>query len=87
MSRSFKLSVWAEPTDADLALYVQRCSCCGRVKPRRELRVHWFFTGMYCITCVLVVLYDDARSEKEIARRFEMPSDSYNAIYGEKNDS
>jgi ribosomal protein L34E len=44
--------------------YVPRCSFCGRFKSK--LHVHWFFTGVYCVSCVQDVLYDNARTIGEM---------------------
>ena len=44
--------------------YVPRCSFCGKYK--KLLKVHWFFTGVYCIACVQDVLYNNVRNIAEI---------------------
>lgn len=44
--------------------YVPRCSRCGYFK--KKFKMHWFFTGIYCIACIQDVLYDDARTLEEI---------------------
>ena len=44
--------------------YVPRCSWCGKYV--KELRVHWFFTGLYCVTCIQDILYDNVRTIGEI---------------------
>lgn len=54
-------SVWRD-ADTDTP-YVARCSNCGRF---RDLKQHWFFTGMYCLACIQGRLYDDARTIKEL---------------------
>lgn len=61
----YKRTVW-EPADRETTPYVWRCSRCGYRK--KDLFVHWFFTGMYCVSCVQEVLYDNVRSMKEISR-------------------
>lgn len=47
-------------------IYVPRCSRCGYFK--REFMQHWFFTGLYCVACIQDVLYDNARTMKEIEK-------------------
>lgn len=49
-------SVWSivRPDETD---YVMRCSFCGKFG--QELRRHWFFTGLYCLNCIRIVLYGD----------------------------
>ena len=44
--------------------YVPRCTCCGRFKG--TLRMHWFFTGLYCVDCIEENLYGGYRSVKEM---------------------
>ena len=44
--------------------YVHRCSVCGYFK--KELRMHWFFTGLYCIACIQDILWDNARNLREM---------------------
>lgn len=56
-------SVWTVVRDGDTP-YVHRCSCCGKFW--KELRCHWFFTGLYCIACIQDVLYDNCRTVSEI---------------------
>jgi hypothetical protein len=46
--------------------YVPRCSHCG--KYTKELRMHWFFTGIYCLPCIQDILYDNARNLEEVRR-------------------
>ena len=48
----------------DGVMYVPRCSVCGTFK--EELRIHWFFTGMYCRDCIQYKLYDDMRTVEDI---------------------
>ena len=50
--------------DVEESIYVPRCSFCGKF--RKKLLKHWFYTGIYCYSCVQDVLYDNARSVKEI---------------------
>lgn len=49
-------TVWRD-LDAEDLVYVPRCSRCGTFKD--QLKVHWFFTGIYCVTCIRLTLYDD----------------------------
>lgn len=58
-------SVWTvvHPTDSH---YVPRCSFCGKF--RKELRMHWFFTGLYCRNCIQEVLWNDVRNFKEMQK-------------------
>lgn len=56
-------SIWRDAVIDDLP-YVPRCSCCGKYK--KKLKVHWFFTGLYCIACIQDVLYDNCRTVDEI---------------------
>lgn len=44
--------------------YVPRCSVCGYFK--KELRMHWFFTGIYCLACIQDILWDNSRTEEEM---------------------
>ena len=46
--------------------YVPRCSKCGKF--RHELRIHWFFTGLYCLPCIQGILYDNRRNILEVSR-------------------
>ena len=48
----------------DSTVYVDRCSHCGAFK--RFLYKHWFFSGLYCISCIQDVLYDNCRNLKEV---------------------
>lgn len=59
---SYRRKVWRPLEDDEV--YVKRCGFCGRY--RKDLRIHWFFSGVYCISCILDVLYDNARSMEEI---------------------
>ena len=40
--------------------YVPRCSKCGSFK--EDMKVHWFFNGLYCVLCIKLRLYDDVRN-------------------------
>lgn len=64
-TETFVRTVW-KVVDRDAHCYVHRCSVCGYFK--KELRKHWFFTGLYCIGCIQEVLYDDCRTIEEIQR-------------------
>ena len=55
--------VW-DDYDEENGIYVHRCSRCGRSP--KVLKEHWFFTGVYCLRCILGVFYDDTKSLKEI---------------------
>lgn len=59
----YKRTVW-RIVDKDSHEYVPRCSNCGYFK--KELRMHWFFTGLYCVACINDVLYDNARNLEEV---------------------
>lgn len=52
--------------EAEDHCYVPRCSFCGHYK--KELRKHWFFTGIYCLACIQDVLYDNCRTITEVDR-------------------
>ena len=56
------MSVWTKVKEGDTD-YVQRCSHCGRYW--KELRKHWFYTGLYCVACIQDVLYDNAYTVDE----------------------
>lgn len=56
-------TVW-RVTHRDEHDYVPRCSVCGYFK--RELRMHWFFTGLYCQACIQDLLYDNCRNLEEL---------------------
>lgn len=58
-------AIWRD-ADLDNTIYVPRCSNCGRFKG--TLKVHWFFTGMYCIDCIEENLYGGYRSYSEVKR-------------------
>ena len=58
-----KRRVWRE-VDPEESVYVYRCSSCGKFK--NVLLKHWFFTGLYCFSCINDVLYDNARNVQEI---------------------
>ena len=60
-----KRIVWRD-YDKESCVYVPRCSHCGRFK--KNLKQHWFFTGLYCIACIQDVLYDNARRLSEIQK-------------------
>jgi hypothetical protein len=47
-------TVWIKKVDGD-GVYVPRCSHCGKFG--KELRAHWFFTGLYCYHCIVDVLW------------------------------
>ena len=54
-------SVWLEvPND-----YVERCGKCGKHRHIENLRMHWFFKGVYCLNCIIDVYYDDTKSMRE----------------------
>lgn len=59
--------IWTE-FEARTSEYVGRCSFCGKYKNKKNnnLYTHWFFNGVYCITCIHDVLYDNCRTIKEI---------------------
>ena len=59
----YERTVW-RVVHEDETIYVQRCSRCGYF--RKELRTHWFFTGLYCVGCIQNILYDDARTIEEL---------------------
>ena len=61
---SEKRSIWLRKSP----YYEDRCGRCGKYKDEEDLREHWFFSGVYCITCILCVLYDNCRSEKEMEK-------------------
>lgn len=54
-------NVWLEKSP----VFEDRCGRCGKYKNEKELREHWFFKGVYCITCIIDVLYDNARNLEE----------------------
>jgi RimJ/RimL family protein N-acetyltransferase len=54
-------TVWIKPDSQ----YLNRCSRCGKYRKEDELREHWFFRGVYCLTCILDVLYDNCRNLEE----------------------
>lgn len=55
-------SVWYQP---NFDYFEPRCGRCGRYKKEDELRAHWFFKGIYCLTCIIDILYDNARNLEE----------------------
>ena len=57
-------TIWRDVEITDDEGYVHRCSFCGKIK--KKLKAHWFFTGLYCMNCILEVLWNDTRSWKEI---------------------
>lgn len=65
-------SVWRDLNENDVD-YIPRCSKCGTYKTdyyvgtekHNNLKVHWFFTGIYCVSCIIDNLYDDTRNLKE----------------------
>ena len=58
-----KRKVWrvVYPAEHD---YVHRCSVCGKFKS--QLRMHWFFTGLYCVACIQDILWDNCRTMEEM---------------------
>ena len=56
-------TVW-RVVDLEETVYVARCSSCGYRK--KELREHWFFTGMYCLSCIVDILWDNCRTFEEM---------------------
>ena len=56
--------IWYEVGRNTCGEYVPRCSRCGRF-PSRLLK-HFFFTGVYCYSCVHDVLYKNVWTVKEI---------------------
>lgn len=56
-------SIWTI-IDKEESHYVHRCSVCGYFK--KELRAHWFFTGLYCRACIQDLLYNNARTIEEV---------------------
>ncbi len=62
-----KRSVWRD-FEARTDTYVGRCSKCGtwNKKGKVQLKVHWFFNGVYCVSCIQDILYDDARTMEEV---------------------
>ena len=59
ISENYDKTVWRDfkpRTD----VYVPKCSFCGRYKG--TLKIHWFFTGVYCIDCIEEGLYGGAIS-------------------------
>ena len=60
-------SVWRDAHEGDFAVFVERCSRCGRYP--KVLKVHWFFRGLYCLRCIQDVLYDNSRNVSEVKRR------------------
>lgn len=69
------MTIWRVVHDGDTD-YVHRCSHCG--KYWKELRAHWFFTGLYCIACIQDILYCNLR------RIDEVPSKPYYNPVGAK---
>ena len=57
-----KRAVWRDASND--TMYVPRCSICG--KWRRDLKTHWFFTGIYCVGCIQDILYDNCRTLEEM---------------------
>lgn len=55
-----KRKVWVDARD----IFVKRCGFCGHYK--EKLKEHWFFKGVYCVSCIQDVLYDNARNLEEI---------------------
>ena len=55
-------TVWRDYKQDDV--YVARCSHCGKF--RKDLKIHWFFTGTYCIGCIQDVLWDNCRIMEEM---------------------
>ena len=56
-------TVW-QTADLKNVPYVPRCSSCGYYK--KELKSHWFFTGLYCIACIQDILWDNTRTMEEM---------------------
>lgn len=59
-------SVWRD-FQARTSDYIGRCSKCGKYEPALKkqnikLKVHWFFNGVYCESCIQDILYDNTRS-------------------------
>jgi hypothetical protein len=55
-------TVWIK---ADCTYFEPRCGHCGKYRKEEELRHHWFFNGIYCVTCIVDILYDNCRSLEE----------------------
>ena len=56
--------VWYDVGRSNSDPYVPRCSRCGRF-PERLLK-HWFFTGLYCYSCVQDKFYHNVFTVAEI---------------------
>lgn len=56
-------TVWMKP---NLDYFEPRCGRCGKYRKEDELREHWFFNGIYCLTCIIDVLYSNVRSLREM---------------------
>ena len=54
----FDNTIWV---NANCDVYLPRCGKCGSWRKEEELRQHWFFNGLYCVSCIQDVLYDNAR--------------------------
>ena len=54
-------SIWI---DYRADVYRDRCGFCGKFK--EKMKEHWFFSGVYCVSCIQDVLYDDARTLEEM---------------------
>ena len=52
--------IWVDARD----IMVKRCSFCG--KYRNAVKEHWFFKGVYCVSCIQDVLWDNARTMEEM---------------------
>ena len=57
-----KRTVWYDVTNDDE--YVKRCGFCGKYK--EELKQHWFFSGVYCVSCIVDCLWGNVRSLEEM---------------------
>ena len=55
-------AVWLR---VDTTYFEPRCGRCGKYKDEDELREHWFFKGIYCLTCIIDVLYDNRYNLEE----------------------
>ena len=77
MPREERKGVW-RTVDKDEHGYVPRCSWCGYFK--KELKTHWFFTGLYCVRCIQAVLYDNCRTVDEIENKkpYVNPNGAFN---------
>lgn len=58
-----KRTVWLIP---NLDIFEPRCGRCGKYKDKEDLREHWFFNGIYCVTCIIDILYGNVRTLEEM---------------------